>query len=128
MRDMVSERNTDWTEGTLSQLGVKVASYSRLAAITVPNDSFNFICIYYQDPDKNAAIKTLSFSGNDKKWIRNKPDLRDPPLFGTSLTAVPPRKGILVAEEGTPEARHPVLYLQLDNLKLAHAQGGGKHP
>jgi hypothetical protein len=124
LRDMVCEGNAGWNEGILSRLDVKVAHYSRLAAITVPNDSFNFICIYYQVPDKNAAIKTVSFSGNDRKWIRNQPDLRDPPLFGTSLTAVPPRRGILVADEGTPEARLPILYLQLDNLKLAHSQGG----
>jgi hypothetical protein len=125
---MVSEKNADWVAGTLSTLGVEVAHYSRLAAITVPNDSYNFICLSYQIPDESAAIKMVSYSGNDKKWIRNTPDLRDPPLLGTSLTAVPPRRGILVAKEGTVEARFPVLYLQLDNLKLAHSQGGGKYP
>jgi len=124
LRDMVSERGTNWKEGTLSQLTVTVAHYSCLAATTVSNDLYNVICISYQLPDKSAAIKMVSYSGRDKRWVRTTPDLRDPPLYGTSLTAVLPRPGILVAPAGTPEARLPVLYLQLDNLKLAHSQGG----
>jgi len=127
LRDMVSERGTNWKEGTLSQLAVAAAHYSSLAATTVSNDLYNVICISYQLPDKSAAIKMVSYSGRDKRWVRTTPDLRDPPLYGTSLTAVLPRPGILVAPAGTSEARLPVLYLQLDNLKLAHSQGGGKH-
>ena len=126
VRDMVF-RNGKWSQGTLIDLDIACAHYSRLTAITVPNDLYNFICLYYQAPEKHAAIKTSSYSGRDRNWIRNAPDLRDPPLYGTSLTAVPPRTGILVADSDSPDARLPVLYLQLDNLKLAHSQGGGTY-
>ncbi|PUU72515.1 hypothetical protein B9Z19DRAFT_1009408 [Tuber borchii] len=109
LRSMVSERGTNWKEGSLSQLTVNVAHYSSLAATTVSNDLYNVICISYQLPDKSAAIKMVSYSGRDQRWVRTTPDLRDPPLYGTSLTAVLPRPGILVAPAGTPEARLPVL-------------------
>lgn len=118
----------DWIQDTgLADLDIRCAAYSKLAAITVTNDLYNFITLYYQEPGQDAAIKTASYSGRDNKWVRNKPDLRDPPLYGTALTAVPPRGGILVAPQGSVDARQPVLYLQLDNLRLAHAQGGGKN-
>ena len=116
----------DWIQDTgLINLDIRCAPYSKLAAITVTNDLYNFITLYYQEPGQDAVIKTVSYSGRDNTWVRNKPDLRDPPLYGTALTAVPPRPGNLVAQENSDDARQPVLYLQLDNLKLAHAQGGG---
>lgn len=49
--------------------------------------------------------------------------IRDLPLFGTSLAAVQPRKGILLDET----TNLPVVYLQWDDLALVRSQGKGMH-
>lgn len=72
----------------------------------------------------DAAIKMVNFNPHYGRWMDGLPNLTDPPLLGTSLTAVHPRKGILVnTTEGTVAARQPVYYLQMDDLRLGHAQG-----
>ena len=47
---------------------------------------------------------------------------RDPPLYGTSLTAVKPREGINVTEDEDAQ-QFPVVYLQWDTQALAECQG-----
>jgi hypothetical protein len=116
---------------------IRCAQYSKLAAVTVPNPhrSYNFISLYYQVPpdapdiDDDSAIKVVSYSGYTLKWSPDKPNLTDPPLYGTSLAAVLPRKGILVGNPKDEEAAsQPVYYLQMDSLHLGNAQGtSGMH-
>ena len=123
LRD-VYNRGSEWTFGTLASLNIVCAHYSRLAAITVVNDLYYFMCVFYQAPDKDATIRMANFDGGTQSWKHGSPNLKDPPLFGTSLTAVQPRNGILVGTTaGSVEARQPVYFLQMDNLHLGHAQG-----
>jgi hypothetical protein len=46
----------------------------------------------------------------------------DPPLYGTSLTAVKPREGIIIAKD-EKDKQMPVVYLQWDTHTLAEGQG-----
>ncbi|KAI1097944.1 hypothetical protein F4804DRAFT_326090 [Jackrogersella minutella] len=114
----------EWQPGELAKSGVVCAHYSKLTAITVANDLHNFVCLYYQAPTEDAAIKMVSLSGETNKWIKDAPDLKDPPLFGTSITAVQPRPEIaLLSTTDENAARQPVYYLQMHDLRLGHAQG-----
>lgn len=124
--------NTPWpTQSGLSQLAVRCAHYSQLTAITISRNNFQAICLYYQTPAKDAAIEMVSISSKNSRWVRGVPDMTpnppppavpprvvDPPLYGTSLTAVPVRKGLEVVSGSTL----PVIYLQWDSLALAHSQ------
>ncbi|KAI0195867.1 hypothetical protein F4808DRAFT_464114 [Astrocystis sublimbata] len=97
---------TPWTaETSLLQLNVRCAHYSQLTAITISKNNFQAICLYYQVPDRSAAIEMLAISTKNNTWVKGVPDMtpnpppppppvsvRDPPLYGTSITAVPYRK------------------------------------
>ncbi|KAK3936799.1 hypothetical protein QBC46DRAFT_418178 [Diplogelasinospora grovesii] len=80
------------------------------------------------------AIKMVSFSTKNNRWVQGAPDMipvppppqppvnvRDPPLYGTSLAAVPTRPGIGFVTGS--DAELPVAFLQWDNFALAHSQG-----
>jgi len=62
--------------------------------------------------------------------------LRDPPLYGTSLSAVKPRPGICLEQRRTrgdevtaeQSKTFPVVYLQWDTHALAHGQGKSRFP
>lgn len=115
---------TGWKAGKLALSNVVCAHYSKLASITVCNNWYNFICVYYQAPTEDAAIKMISLSGYTGNWADGSPDLKDPPLFGTSLAAVQSRPGISVLTSADKDGiQQPVYYLQMDNLCLGHAQG-----
>lgn len=141
--------NSEWKHGTLSQYeqvkgrpGVRCAPYSKLTAATVTVDSKDIICVYYQTDEKNGPVSVVSFiPGNSWNGLQEilllLLQLRDPPLYGTSLAAVKPRQGITVAKAGrqdTQAAKNaaemakqlPVVYLQWDTNSLAHGQGTSK--
>ena len=123
LRDVWNEGN-GWNNGVLAAANIQCAQYSKLAAITIAGNVYNDICLYYQVKEDDAAIKMVNFNPEYGRWTEGLPNLTDPPLLGTSLTAVHPRKGILVnTTEGTAAARQPVYYLQMDDLRLGHAQG-----
>ena len=91
-------RNDDeWQHCTLRSAqgaGIQCAPYSRLAAITVAGPTFNNIFLYYQALTEDAAVKVVWFEPATKRWNLGSSDLTEPPLFGTSITAVQPRSGI----------------------------------
>ena len=127
----VRYQNDDWIKGNLSGLGIRCANYSKLAAETVSNGQQTFICLYYQTSEQNGPITMVSFSERKAGWTSGIPDMtviptptpvhRDPPMYGTSLTAVRPRSGIGPRNE-TQDVL-PVVYLQWDTHSIAHAQG-----
>jgi hypothetical protein len=129
LRDVIrKDGEDDWAPGVLGNAegaGIRCAPYSRLAAITIAGGVYNNVCLYYQAPTDDAAIKMVHYNPEFGRWQMGTPNLLDPPLFGTSLTAVKPRPGNLPssAVPGSVEARHAVYYLQLDDLRLGHAQG-----
>ena len=97
------------------------------------------ICVYYQTSEKHGPVSMVSFvPGNS--WtelmalLQMLASLRDPPLYGTSLTALKPRDGITLEPSKkkdsaiTPEQSKtfPVVYLQWDTNALAHGQGKSK--
>jgi len=108
-------------------MGIKCAQYSKLAAITVDNTWGSSICIYYQTPDEDAAIKSANFKLGQQYWQVDTNRVTDPPLYGTSLTAVMARDGIQLNKQAPFDANSslPVVYLQWHSLELAHAQGKG---
>jgi len=55
------------------------------------------------------------------------PSWRDPPLHGTSLTAIRARPGYGIQLD-TVDKDLPIAYLQWDNLGLAHGQDHGIVP
>jgi hypothetical protein len=145
LHDVIYENN-EWTEGKLSKYeqvegkpGVRCAPYSKIAAATVNFNSKTIICVYYQTDEKNGPVSVISFiPGNSWNGLERLLELllklKDPPLYGTSLTAVKPRQGITVAKarnKDTQEAKDaaetakqlPVVYLQWDTNALAHGQG-----
>lgn len=123
-------RGDDWVAGSLySDLGYKCAQYSKLTAASVTNTWGTSICLYYQSNEKDAAIKQVNFKLGQPRWQVDTTRVTDPPLYGTSLAAVRPRDG-LVVDKSQPDAVKglPVVYLQLDTLQLAHAQGSLVQP
>ena len=66
----------------------------------------------------------VSFAGIHRSWQPGAANLRDPPLYGTSITAVPPRAGIL-GHTGQDKANdgQPIYYLQMDTHALGSGQG-----
>jgi hypothetical protein len=128
----VNSTNTHWPEVPgLSALSIRCAHYSQLTAITISKNNFQAICLYYQSPDRDAAIEMIGCSTKNKIWVKGVPDMTpfppppappprvvDPPLYGTSITAVPMRNGLEVIRDSAM----PVVYLQWDTLALAHSQ------
>lgn len=145
LHDVVYKDN-EWTKGNLfefrqgNQVGVRCAPYSKLAAATVSMDSKNIICVYYQNTEKHGPVSVICFvPGNSWTQLERILDkllaLRDPPLYGTSLSAVKPRPGIALKptkkkdSDITEEQSNlfPVVYLQWDTNALAHGQGRSKN-
>ncbi|KAF2179313.1 hypothetical protein K469DRAFT_596531 [Zopfia rhizophila CBS 207.26] len=117
-----------WVAGRLfSDRGIKVAQYSKLAAITVPNRWGTSICVYYQILGEDAAIESVNFKEGQSRREVDTRRVTDPPPYGTSLTAVLARDGIQLnkAVPFDPNSSLPVVYLQWHSLELAHAQGKG---
>jgi hypothetical protein len=82
------------------------------------------MCVFYQTPNRDAAVKMVSFAGLHRTWELGAANLRDPPLHGTSITAVPPRAGILGrSNSDTSNVGQPIYYLQLDTNALGSGQG-----
>jgi hypothetical protein len=148
LHDVVYE-DSEWKEGTLSKYeqvdgrpGVRCAPYSKLAAATVTLNSKPTICVYYQTDEKNGSVSVISFTpGNSwnglERILALLLELKDPPLYGTSLTTVKPRQGITVAKADKKDSQAakdaaetakqlPVVYLQWDTNALAHGQGTSK--
>ncbi|KAH6617430.1 hypothetical protein F5144DRAFT_586428 [Chaetomium tenue] len=119
-----SSTNNEFQHGTLSNLKIQCAHYSSLAAVTIKGDVVNHMCLFYQTPDKDASVKMVSFAGWHRTWEHGKANLRDPPLYGTSLTAVPPRPGYL-GRGGSDDSNkgQPIYYLQMDNNAVGSGQG-----
>jgi hypothetical protein len=125
LRDHVGSASGTWKAGTLSAQAIKVAAYSKLAAIRMTNpQGVEFIFVYYQKPTPDAAITSINLQRGGV-WSASNLRVTDPPLFGTSLTAVLPRPGILVEKKDDPNARLPVVYLQMDSLGMGHFQSSG---
>jgi hypothetical protein len=129
-------KDGEWEKGKLCNLkdfdgktGIRCAPYSKLAAATVHVDGKDVICLYYQADGKNGPVRMISFVPGNSWKIIFYPDGRmvaqwvDPPLYGTSLTAVKPREGILVQEKDEKQRQLPIVYLQWDTHALAHGQG-----
>jgi hypothetical protein len=126
----VKSLETHWPEEIgISGLGVRCASYSQLTAISFSKNGFQAICLYYQTPKKDAGIEVISYSTKTNAWRIGMPDMTpvpppppprvvDPPLYGTSMTAVPTRSGLSIV----PNSIMPIVFLQWDNLLLAESQ------
>lgn len=124
LHDQYDNGNGDYKHGTLAGLKVQCAHYSAIAAITIKGRVVNHMCVFYQAPTRDGAVKMVSFAGRHRVWELGAANLRDPPLYGTSLTAVPPRAGIL----GRGKVDHknegqPIYYLQLENNAVGSGQG-----
>ncbi|OAP55467.1 hypothetical protein AYL99_10440 [Fonsecaea erecta] len=91
LHDQYDRGNGDYQHGTLAGLKIECAHYSSLAAVTIKGNVVNHICVFYQAPSWDGAVKMVSFAGIHRTWQHGAANLRDPPLYGTSLTAVPPR-------------------------------------
>jgi len=119
-----STTNNEFQHGTLSNLKIECAHYSSLAAVTIKGDVVNHMCVFYQTPGQDGAVKMVSFAGWHRSWHQGEANLRDPPLYGTSLTAVPPRPGYLGRSgSGAANVGQPIYYLQMDNNAVGSGQG-----
>jgi hypothetical protein len=130
IRDLRRGPDTDgeWVPGKLrSDLGLKAAPYSKLAAITMTNRWGTTISIYYQANDKDASIKSANFKQGQANWATDTTRVTDPPLFGTSLSAVKAREGLQIDQQKpfNVDSSLPVVYLQWHSLEMAHSQGSG---
>ncbi|KAF1998464.1 hypothetical protein P154DRAFT_546783 [Amniculicola lignicola CBS 123094] len=112
LHDQYDTGNGAYQHGTLANKNIQCAHYSSLAAITIKGDVVNHMCVFYQAPTPDAAVKMVSFAGRHRTWDHDRAHLTDPPLYGTSFTAVPPRAGIL----GPPL---PLFGYDRDGLPLA---------
>ncbi|RYP40660.1 hypothetical protein DL767_001518 [Monosporascus sp. MG133] len=114
-----------YNHGTLSGLKIECAHYSSLAAVTIRGEVVNHMCLFYQAPSRDGAVKMVSFAGRHRSWQHGGANLRDPPLYGTSITAVPPRPGILGRRNNASKANEgqPIYYLQMDNNAVGSGQG-----
>lgn len=127
LHDQHDTGNGDYQEGSLASRNIRVGSYSRLAATVIKGDVVNHICLFYQAPTPDAAIKMVSYAGLHRSWTDGPANLRDPPLYGTSITAVPPRPGILGrTSSDKSNDRQPIYYLQMDNNALGSGQGASE--
>jgi len=123
LRDVYFESDK-WYVGELSDQNCICAPYSKLAAIRLVNDGqYGFITVYYQTTGENGDIKEVSLNNGD--WSLGQPDLNDPPLYGTSLSAVTAEPGILSKSTSTDtDKRLPVMFFQYDILGLGSSQDG----
>ena len=124
LHDQYDNGNGDYKHGTLAGLKVQCANYSAIAAVTIKGQVVNHMCVFYQAPTRDGAVKMVSFAGRHRVWELGAANLRDPPLYGTSLTAVPPRAGILGRGKVDPKNEgQPIYYLQLENNAVGSGQG-----
>lgn len=124
LHDQYDNGDGDYKHGTLAGLKVQCAHYSSIAAVTIKGSSVNHICVFYQAPTSDGAVKMVSFAGLHRVWQLGAANLKDPPLYGTSLTAVAPRAGILGrGNEDSKNKGQPIYYLQLDNNAVGSGQG-----
>lgn len=123
LRDVYFESNK-WHLGNLADQQCVCAPYSKLAAIRLVNPGgYNFITVYYQTTDNNGDIKEVSL--NNGNWAKGQPDLDDPPLYGTSLSAVSAEPGIESTSSSTTDkdkGRLPVIFFQYNTLGLGSSQ------
>jgi hypothetical protein len=125
-----------WQKGNLcnlkdsnGQTGIRCAPYSKLAAATACVDGQDNIYLYYQADGKHGPVRMISFVPGNSWKVTYYPDGRmevqwvDPPLYGTSLTAVKPREGIMVEKKDEKLKQLPIVYLQWDTHALAEGQG-----
>ncbi|KIW81548.1 hypothetical protein Z517_04574 [Fonsecaea pedrosoi CBS 271.37] len=124
LHDQYDLGNGDYQHGKLAELKIECAHYSSLAAVTIRGDVVNHMCVFYQALTRDGAVKMVSFAGIHRTWQHGGANLRDPPLYGTSLSAVPPRAGIL-GRSGSDKSNQgqPIYYLQLDSHALGSGQG-----
>lgn len=124
LHDQYDTGDGDYKHGTLAGLKIQCAHYSSLAAVTIRGNVVNHICVFYQTPARDGAIKMISFAGLHRTWQHGGANLVDPPLYGTSLTAVPPRAGILGrSNSDTSNVGQPIYFLQMDTHALGSGQG-----
>ena len=124
LHDQYDNGNGDYKHGTLAGLKIQCAHYSAIAAVTIKGRVVNHMCVFYQAPTRDGAVKMVSFAGRHRVWELGPANLRDPPLYGTSLTAVPPRAGILGRGKVDPKNEgQPIYYLQMDNNAVGSGQG-----
>lgn len=129
-------KDGEWQKGKLCDLkdidgktGIRCAPHSKLAAATAHVGDQDIICLYYQAEGKHGPVRMISFVPGNSWRTTYYPDGRievqwvDPPLYGTSLTAVKPREGILVEEKDEKLKQLPIVYLQWDSHALAEGQG-----
>jgi len=85
------------------------------------------LSLYYQADDKDASIKSANFKQGQPNWQTDTTRVTDPPLFGTSLSAVKAREGLQLDKQKpfNADSSLPVVYLQGHSLEMAHAQGSG---
>ena len=124
LHDQYDTGNGDYKHGTLAGLRIQCAHYSALAAVTIKGQYVYQMVVFFQAPTSDGAVKMVSFAGRHRTWVLGPARLRDPPLYGTSLTAVPPRTGIL--GRGKVDAKNegqPIYYLQMDNNAVGSGQG-----
>ncbi|KAK4197777.1 hypothetical protein QBC40DRAFT_267272 [Triangularia verruculosa] len=127
LRDIYFNGNK-WVEGDLYDKKWTCAPYSKLAAVRLVNDGgYDFVCLYYQDTSDTGNIVLVNHSPS-YGWQTGNPPLDDPPLYGTSLTAVPPQPGIEVIQYNTPtDTCDPVVFFQYDKLELGSSQDQGSN-
>ena len=95
LNDQYDTGNGDYKHGTLAELKFQCAHYSALAAVTIKGQYVYQMVVLFQAPTSDGAVNMVSFAGRHRTWVLGPARLRDPPLYGTSLTAVPPRTSIL---------------------------------
>ncbi|KJK74992.1 hypothetical protein H634G_09627 [Metarhizium anisopliae BRIP 53293] len=128
-------KNGEWQKGKLCQLkdsdgktGIRCAPYSKLAATTAHVEGQDNIYLYYQADGKHGPVRMISFVPGNSWRTTYYPDGRivvqwvDPPLYGTSLTSVKPREGIIVEQKDEKLKQLPIVYLQWDTQALAEGQ------
>ena len=99
LHDQYDTGNGDYKHGTLAGLRIQCAHYSALAAVTIKGQYVYQMVVFFQAPTSDGAVNT-------------------------SLTAVPPRTGIL--GRGKVDAKNegqPIYYLQMDNNAVGSGQG-----
>ncbi|KAL2256761.1 hypothetical protein VTK26DRAFT_1157 [Humicola hyalothermophila] len=83
-----STTNNEFVHGTLSSLNIQCAPYSSLAAVTIRGDVVNHVCVFYQTPDADAAVKMVSFAGWHRTWHCGEANLRSCQIHGFRASAL----------------------------------------
>jgi hypothetical protein len=128
-------KDGEWQKGKLCELtdvsgkkGIRCASYSKLAACTARVNGQENIYVYYQADGKHGPVRMISFvPGNSWRMTLQKDgsivvQWVDPPLYGTSMTCVKPREGIIIQKDEV-QKQLPMVYVQWDTHVLAEGQG-----